>query len=142
MLIVVPVTALYAGLYALLLLVLAAAVSRQRRSLKVGLGDGGHASLARAIRAHGNSVEWGWPMLLLLLVAELDHANRTFLHACAILFLFARIIYAVGLSREAGVLRGRLIGSALSWIVIGVLAVWNIVDFARTVLAWVMTSHP
>jgi uncharacterized protein len=142
MLIVVPVTALYAGLYALFLLVLAASVSRQRRSLKVGLGDGGHPALARAIRAHGNSVEWGWPMLLLLLVAELDHANRTFLHVCAILFLFARIIHAIGLSREAGVSQGRLIGSGLSWTVIGVLAVWNIVDFARTVLAWVMTSHP
>ena len=38
MLIVVPVTALYAGLCALLLLVLAARISRYRRKLKVGLG--------------------------------------------------------------------------------------------------------
>ena len=48
MLIVVPVTALYAGLYALLLLVLAAAVSRQRRSLKVGLGHGSDDPTSRS----------------------------------------------------------------------------------------------
>jgi len=140
MLIVVPVTALYAGLYALLLLLLAAAVSRQRRSLKVGLGHGDHPPLERAIRAHGNSVEWGLPMLLLLLVAELDHTSRTILHICGILFIVARLIYAVGLSRDAGASRGRLIGSALSWTVVAVLAILNIVDFLRTVLSWVMTN--
>jgi hypothetical protein len=53
----VPITALYAGVYALLLLVLAARVSGFRMKLKVGLGDGGHPEMARSIRAHGNSVE-------------------------------------------------------------------------------------
>ena len=139
MLIVVPVTALYAGLYTLLLLVFAVRVSRFRMSLKIGLGDGGHPPLARAIRVHGNAVEWGLPLLLLLLVAELNHANHVFLHVCAILFLLARLGHAVGLSGNAGKSKGRFLGAGVSWLVIGVLALWNIVAFLRTLIASLIT---
>ena len=134
MLIVVPVTALYAGLCALLLLILATLISRQRQKLKVGLGDGGQPALIRAVRVHGNAVEWILPMLLLLLIAELNHASRLFLHLCGIVFLAARIAHAVGLSKSSGESAGRFAGTALSWLVIGVLAVVDIVDFVRTLL--------
>jgi uncharacterized protein len=139
MLIVVPVTALYAGLYALLLLVLAAGVSRLRGRLKVGLGDGGHAPLTRAIRAHGNAVEWGLPLLLLMLVAELNHASHLFLHVCGIVFLLARVAHAVGLSSHGGESKGRVVGTAVSWLVLTVLALWNIGAFLRTLLAAALT---
>lgn len=134
MLIVVPVTALYAGLCALLLLVLAARISRHRMTLKVGLGDGGHPPLMRAVRVHGNAVEWMLPMLLLLLIAELNHASHWFLHACGIVFLAARIAHAIGLSGNSGDSGGRFAGTAASWLVVGVLAVVDIVDFVRTLL--------
>jgi uncharacterized protein len=128
----VPITALYAGVYALLLLALAARVSLLRNKLKVSLGDGGHSELTRAIRVHGNSVEWTLPMLVLLMVAELNHANPTLLHACGIAFLLARIAHAIGLSRAAGESPGRLLGTSVSWIVIAVLALWDIATFVRT----------
>ena len=131
MLIVVPVMALYAGLSALLLLILAVQVSRYRMRLKVGLGDGGHPELTRAIRVHGNAVEWVLPMLLLLLIAELNHASHVFLHVCGIAFLAARVAHAIGLSGRSG---GRFMGTVVSWSVISVLAAWNIVAFVRTVI--------
>ena len=134
MLIVVPVTALYAGLCALLLLVLAGRISRYRMQFKVGLGDGGNTQLTRAVRVHGNAVEWMLPMLLLLLIAELNHASHLLLHACGSAFLAARIAHAVGLSGNSGESGGRFIGTAVSWLVIGVLAVWDIVTFVRTVI--------
>jgi uncharacterized protein len=140
MLIVVPVTALYAGLCALLLLVFAGLVSRQRKKLKVGLGDGGHPALTRAMRVHGNAVEWMLPMLLLLLVAELNHTSHLLLHACGLAFVIARIAHAVGLSGSAGESAGRMAGTAVSWTVIAVLAIVNIVDFVRTVVSSAM-SH-
>jgi len=56
MLIIAPVSALYAGLCALLLIVFAALISRLRMKLRSGLGDRGNAELARAIRVHGNAV--------------------------------------------------------------------------------------
>jgi uncharacterized membrane protein YecN with MAPEG domain len=134
MLIVVPVAALYAGLCALLLLVFAAQISRYRMKFRVGLGDGGNADLARAIRVHGNAVEWMLPMLLLLLVAELNHTSHWLLHLCGIAFVLARIAHGIGLSRRSGESPGRKLGTVVSWTVIAVLAIVNIVDFVRTML--------
>lgn len=134
MLIVVPVTALYAGVCALLLLVYASLISRYRMKFRVGLGDGGNAELARAIRVHGNAVEWMLPMLLLLLIAELNHTSHLLLHICGAAFVLARIAHAVGLTRRSGESPGRKFGTMVSWTVIAVLAVLNIVDFVRTLL--------
>ncbi len=126
-----PVTGLYAGLLVLLLLVLAARVSLLRSKLGVGAGHGNDPQLARAIRVHGNAVEWIPPMLLVLLVAELDGANRTFLHVCGITFLAARIAHAMGLSRTTKSSAGRFWGMAGTWLVIVVLAVWDIAAVLR-----------
>ena len=71
-----PVSALYAGSLALLLLGLAARVSLLRSKLNVGTGHGNDPTLARAIRVHGNAVEWILPMLALLLIAEIEHSRR------------------------------------------------------------------
>ena len=128
------VTALYAGLVGVLLLVLAALVSRLRRSRKIGLGDGGDRELQRAIRVHGNAVEWAIPALLLLLVAELNRAAPVFLHACGLAILVGRILHAMGLSRSAGLSFGRFAGSGLSWAALLVLALWCTWAFARTLL--------
>jgi len=126
-----PVTGLYAGLLVLLLLVLAARVSLLRSKLGVGAGHGNDPQLARAIRVHGNAVEWIPPMLLVLLVAELDGANRTFLHVCGITFLAARIAHAMGLSRTTKSSAGRFWGMAGTWLVIVALAVWDIAAILR-----------
>jgi len=126
-----PVTALYAGLLVLLLLVLAGRVTLLRSKLRVGTGHGNDPELARAIRVHGNAVEWILPMLLLLLVAELDGANRTFLHICGITFVAARIAHALGLSRTTKESRGRFWGMTGTWVVIVALAVWDIAAVAR-----------
>jgi hypothetical protein len=129
------ISALYAGIFALLLLALAVLVSRRRRRMGIGLGAGGDAQLERAIRAHANAVEWGLPLLLLLLIAEENRASPALLHACGIVFILARVVHAAGLSRRSGYSTGRFAGTALTWIVLAVLAVWDIVAFLRPVLA-------
>jgi uncharacterized protein len=127
-----PVTGLYAGLLALLLVVLGWRVSMMRSKLRVGMGHGDDAPLARAIRVHSNAVEWILPMLLLLLVAELDGANRIFLHVCGITFVVARIAHARGVSRTSKDSPGRFWGIAGTWLVIAALALWDIAAFARS----------
>jgi uncharacterized protein len=129
--VIAPVSALYAGLLGLLLLTLAGRVSLLRGQLNVGLGHGNDPSLARAIRAHGNAVEWILPMLALLLIAEIDGANRTFLHVCGVTFVAARISHAVGLSRNAKASSGRFWGTAGSFAVTAVLALWDVAAFMR-----------
>lgn len=129
---IAPVTALYAALLALLLLALAARVSLLRSKLNVGLGHGNDPALARAIRVHGNAVEWILPMLALFLVAEIDGASRTFLHFCGALFVVSRIGHALALSRTSKASTGRFWGTAGSWIVVLLLALWNLAAFVRT----------
>ncbi len=128
---IAPLTALYAGLLALLLLFLAGRVSLLRSRLNVGMGHGNDPSLARAIRVHGNAVEWIVPMLLLLLVAEIDGANRTFLHVCGVVFVVSRVAHAVGLARTSKASRGRFWGIAGSWLVTLALALWDLGAFVR-----------
>ncbi len=131
-----PLTALYAGVLGLFLLALGARVSLLRSKLRVGMGHGNDVHLARAIRVHGNAVEWIVPMLLLFLVAELDGANRIFLHVCGVSFVGARIAHAAGVSRTSKESSGRFWGMAGAWLVIAVLALWDIAAFARAGLAF------
>lgn len=128
------VTALYTAVVALLLLVFAVRVSRFRRSLGVGIGDGGHEALARAIRVHANAVEWALPVLFLLLVAELNRASPLLLHACGVALIVARVLHGLGLSRRSGVSTGRFAGTAITWIVLIVLALWDAWAFVRTLV--------
>ena len=128
------VTALYAGLVGLLLLILAARISGLRHKLKIGIGDGGDRLLERAIRAHGNAVEWGLPAIVLLLVADLNRAPAVLLHLCGLAIIVGRVLHAFGLSRAGGHSFGRFSGSALSWGAVAVLAVWCVWAFARLLL--------
>ncbi|HEX7031345.1 MAG TPA: MAPEG family protein [Gammaproteobacteria bacterium] len=117
-----PVTALYAGLLALLLIALAARVPLLRRKHRVGIGSGGNPELALAVRVHGNATEYVPAAVLLLLLAELNGLPAWSLHAAGSGFFLARIVHAVGLGGNAGYSTARFLGTALSWLVIAVLA--------------------
>jgi uncharacterized membrane protein YecN with MAPEG domain len=76
----VPVTALYGALNALLTLALGLNISRLRNKYQLFRGDGGHADLAGAVRAHGNNIEHVPLILILLLTAELSGGASIVLH--------------------------------------------------------------
>ena len=128
---IAPVTALYGALLALLLLVLAGRVSLARSRLGIGIGHGNDPGLARAVRAHGNAVEWTLPMLILMLVSEVDGASRLFLHTCGVIFVIARVAHAAGVSRTSKGSSPRFWGMAGTWLVMVALAVWDLVAFLR-----------
>jgi uncharacterized membrane protein YecN with MAPEG domain len=127
----VPITALYTGLLALLLVMLALRVIRLRWKLRVGLGDGGDKAMSRAIRIHANATEHLPIALLLLLVAELNHAGPTLLHACGIVLVVARVLHAIGLGRSAGASWPRAAGTVGTIGVIVILAAVDIAAFMR-----------
>ena len=129
------ISALYAGIFALMLVGFAVLVLRRRHRMGIGLGAGGDAQLERAIRVHANAVEWGLPLLLLLLIAEENRASPFVLHVCGIVFILSRLMHAAGLSRVSGLSTGRFAGTALTWLVLIVLAVWDIAAFLRPALA-------
>jgi uncharacterized membrane protein YecN with MAPEG domain len=57
------------------------------------------------------------------------------LHICGIVFILARVMHAAGLSRSSGHSVGRFAGIGLTWMVLIVLAVWNVLAFLRPALA-------
>jgi uncharacterized protein len=124
-----PITALYGAILSLLVLALALRVILLRWQTKAGIGDGGDRRLARAIRIHGNAIEYVPLALILMLGAELDHAGPALLHGCGIALVLARAAHAVGLSRTAGVSIGRAAGVLGTFAVIIVLAVVDIAAF-------------
>ncbi len=122
----VPVTAIYAGVLAILVIYLSFRVAMMRRAGGIGIGDGGNSSLSKAIRVQGNAVEYVPLALVLLLLLELNGAQAAMLHALGGTLVLARVLHALGLSSTAGVSIGRLYGTMLTWIVILSAGVLNI----------------
>lgn len=124
------ITGLYAALGALLMFALAARVMRLRHKHRVGLGSGGEDSLSLAIRAHANAVEYLPIALLLLLILELDQTRAWLLHVFGIVLIVGRILHAIGLSSSAGTSFGRFVGTGLTMLVILVMALLLLWQFA------------
>ena len=123
------ITALYAGLNALIMLVLALNVVRGRWRAKAGIGDGGDTTLGRAIRAHGNNTEYVPILLLLLLGLEFGAWPAWLLHAFGIAVTAGRVTHGIGLNRSSGTSPGRAIGMLTAWIAMLIGAVLNIWRF-------------
>ncbi|NND45556.1 MAG: hypothetical protein HKN58_09550 [Xanthomonadales bacterium] len=113
-----PVTAMYAGLLGLLLILLSAQVSRQRRRARVSLGLGGDTELERAARAQGNFIEYVPLGLLLLLLLEPEITRLWILHVLGTMLLLGRILHAIGMYPRGRAIKGRFWGTALTWLMI------------------------
>ena len=122
------ITGIYAALATLLVLILAARVSFGRGRAKVGIGDGGDHELLKRIRAHANALENLPIALLLLLLLELDQVRPPWLHAFGCVLVAGRILHAIGLSRTSKESIGRLLGTAMTWgvmLVMALLLLWQ-----------------
>jgi uncharacterized membrane protein YecN with MAPEG domain len=108
------ITPLYAALAALILVALTFRVILLRNKFKVPVGDGGHIEVERAIRAHGNFIEYVPLALLLILLCELTGASARTVHGLGAALIVARLAHAWGLSANEGVSAGRGIGIILT----------------------------
>lgn len=106
---------LYAGLNLLLLLALALLVVRQRVQHKVVLGDGGVEPLNRAIRVHGNAVEYVPLAVAGLIALALAGAAVWIVHVGGVALTLGRVLHAQGLSLSSGSSFGRAAGTLLTW---------------------------
>ncbi|MBN67238.1 MAG: hypothetical protein CMM94_06710 [Rickettsiales bacterium] len=123
---VLSVTALYASLLALLLVVLSAIVVRNRYRSKTALGDGNDERLQRAIRAHANFIEYVPLTLILLLSAEWHRSPVYLLHVIGALLLVGRLFHALSLlvvEPKRGIILFRSAGMMLTFfaLIIGAL---------------------
>lgn len=127
------VTAIYAAVSTLLVLVLAGRVVLYRNSNKIGLGDGGDREMVKRIRTHANALENLPLALLLLLLTELIGLGHAWLHGFGIVLVLARVMHAVGLSQRSGRSIGRFYGTVLTWILMILMALILLVHSLQAV---------
>lgn len=92
-----PVTSLLAGIFALLMVALSLQVSMRRAKLKVAFGDSNDNTLRRRIRAHGNFIEYAPIALIALALVELGNAAEPLAVGLAVAFFLSRALHAVGM---------------------------------------------
>jgi hypothetical protein len=124
-LVAVPVTALYGALIALLTLALGVNVSRLRGKYNLFRGDGGHADLQGAIRAHGNTVEHVPLILILLMAAELCGGSSMVLHIFGGILIVARVLHAIGFTR--GVNKIQIPGAGMTYFLEAALPIYLLI---------------
>lgn len=92
-----PITAITAAIFSVLMVLLSAQTSLSRAHMKTGHGDAGDETLRRRIRAHGNFAEYAPMALILLGLVEALGVSRVAVLALAIAFCVARVLHAVGM---------------------------------------------
>jgi uncharacterized protein len=117
-----PVSTLYGGLNALVVIALGASVTRLRVKTGALAGDPMPRELVLPVRAHGNAAEWVPLGLVLLVVLELASGGSRFsLHLTGGSFFLARVLHAVGFYTNSKLSAA---GALLNYAVLIVMAVW------------------
>ena len=99
------ITPIYVAIFALIMVGLSAYVVKMRYKHRVVLGDGGNREMLRAIRAHGNFIEYVPMALILLVILELNGGNEIVLHGFADTLLGGRIAHLIGLNAKMPIFR-------------------------------------
>ena len=112
----IPITAVFAGLLALMLVGISVRVTVLRARKKINFSDGGDEQLGRAIRVQGNFVEYVPMALGLMAIIEWSGAQPWLVYLVGTVLLAARVVHAFGL--YSGVFAARVAGTSVTWIVI------------------------
>ena len=116
------VTPLYAGLLALLFILLSVRVVGFRHQ-GISFGDGGNPKVLRVVRGHANFAEYVPLALLLMAILELSRFSIYVLHALGITLVIARLLHGYALSFTEHFQFGRVGGAALTFAVLLIEAV-------------------
>ena len=121
------VTPLYAGLLALWCVLLSVRVVNLRRR-GILFGDNGEVDVIRVVRAQANFAEYVPLALLLMGLLEISRYSIYLLHALGLVLLVARLLHGAALSFRWNVRTGRVVGAALTFVVLlveGVLCIYQ-----------------
>jgi len=126
----VSITALYAGILALIFVALGINVTAHRVKLSVPLGDGGNSQMLRMMRLHGNAAEDIPLAVALMAIYELNGGWHMALHIAGIALVVGRLLQTWGMWSTEIAGFGRGAGQSLTWFSIAALAVLNLLRIA------------
>ena len=110
--------ALWTGLNLVLTLFLGLNVTRHRAKEGVSVGTGTSLSLERAVRAHGNNIEYVPGALIGIFVLVGLGYSALIVHLLGLALLLARVCHAYGIQLlEAPLPKSRVLGNILTWII-------------------------
>ncbi len=105
-------TRLYAGLLAVIWLVLMFGVIAIRATNKVSLGDGGVPTLETRIRGHANFTETAPYFLVVLAISELSSdIPASWIHVAGSVFVVGRFVHCVGFMSARPSTPARIVGT-------------------------------
>ena len=96
----IQISAMYAGLLLLTMLVLGARISILRVKYGVAMGSGDQPDLGRAVRLFGNFTEWVPIVIVGLVLCELVGAPALMLHLVGIAVILSRLLHIAGLRAD------------------------------------------
>jgi uncharacterized membrane protein YecN with MAPEG domain len=131
---VMNIISIYAALLAILFFVLSIRTIYWRRTLKIGVGDGGNKRLQRAMRVHANFAEYVPLCLIMLMLVASQNAQPILIHCLAGLLVIGRCLHAYGLSQEREKFIFRVTGMAMTFTVLLSCAVYLLVYFINAAL--------
>ncbi len=120
------ITSIIAAILALIFIKLSFAVIGLRRKNKVGLGNGGHDDLERAIRAQGNFAEYVPFGLILIACLELNGAPWWLVAIPGLTLIIGRLIHARGINEPPPNFNKRVLGMKFTFGTLISLAVLNL----------------
>ncbi len=112
----IPVTAIFTGLLALMLVGVSIRVTVLRAKKKITLFDGGDKELGAAIRVQGNFIEYVPMALALMGMIEWMGTKHWVVYLFGLLLVVARLAHAWGL--YSNVFQARVVGTTVSWILV------------------------
>ena len=120
------VTSIIAAVLTIIFIKLSFAVIGLRRKNQVGIGNGGHEDLERAIRAQGNFAEYVPFGIILIACLELNGAPWWLVAIPGITLIIGRLIHAVGINEPPPNFSKRILGMKFTFATLFTLAVLNL----------------
>jgi uncharacterized protein len=112
------IVSLYSGIFGLFFIALSIRTLLLRRRFGIAIGHLDNPILARASRVHANFAEYVPLALMLIYFLETQTSSNLWIHFICIALLIGRISHGYGVSQVQENLRYRVIGMALTFMVI------------------------
>ncbi len=121
---ILPIALTAAGAAALINFWLAMRIGRLRGTHRIMMGDGGNQDMIAVMRAQSNFVEYTPFVLILIGLIEMAAGTSLWLWAVSALYLIGRVAHGLGMTET--LTKGRMIGTAVTFLTLLGLAIYAI----------------